>query len=407
MRVPNTRYTARVKFDGPVLNDRWRLGPRMSAGAQAQTYVARDEADPLGQRIAVLKQFRLQKGSWKDFDLFEREVRVLKNLRHPGIPQFIESFESEPGVYNLVMERMKGASVRAIATKARFTDDELRDLMSRVLEILDYLHRRRPPVIHRDIKPANLIRNAEGKISLVDFGGVRDALRGNGGSTVVGTFGYMAPEQLHGEATPATDVYGLGATIVSLAGGVEPEDVPRKGLRMELDKHLRSHDPQLVQLLAAMTEPDPEKRPESARAVLRLLARQKKRPKAPRRLSPAKPRRDDDGALVATPERDDKPTPFSEMGEMIAAVPQPFAAVLRVVLGVFAIGGHVAVALLQSVLLPLVFAMVSSSVSKKSQRKVESTRKEVMGALEEGRRGFRDLQRLTLGRDGDRKRLPK
>src|SRR5690606_14302015 len=140
--------------------------------------------------------------------LFERETRVLKNLRHPCIPRYIASFESEPGVFNLVMERKPGASLRAIATRVHFTDRELRDVLGRVLDILEHLHGRTPPVIHRDIKPANMVRDAKGNIALVDFGGVRDALRENGGSTVIGTFGYMAPEQLHGQATPATDIYG-------------------------------------------------------------------------------------------------------------------------------------------------------------------------------------------------------
>src|SRR5438067_4783794 len=72
---------------------------------------------------------------------------------------------------------------------------------------------------------------------------------------------------------PATDIYALGATIVALAGGIEPEDVPRKGLRMDLDKHLPSLDPAFRAALTAMTEPDPDKRPQRARDVVALLAK--------------------------------------------------------------------------------------------------------------------------------------
>src|SRR4029079_19524897 len=90
---------------------------------------------------------------------------------------------------------------------------------------------------------------------------------------VVGTFGYMAPEQLHGQVTAATDIYALGATIVALAGGIEPEDVPRKGLRMDLDRHLPSLDHGLRAALTAMTDPDPDKRPQRARDVVALLAK--------------------------------------------------------------------------------------------------------------------------------------
>src|SRR6185503_9477601 len=102
-----------------------------------------------------------------------------------------------------------------------------------------------------------------------------------GGSTIVGTYGYMAPEQLHGQVTPATDLYALGATIVALAGGIEPEDVPRKGLRMDLERHLPTLDPGFRAALLAMTDPDPDKRPQRARDVVELLA--KSRPPRPDR----------------------------------------------------------------------------------------------------------------------------
>ena len=383
-----------MKFEGPLIGGRWRLGPRMGAGAQAKTYLARDERDQA--HVVVVKQFHLGKSDWKHFDLFEREVRVLKSLRHPGVPRFLGSFESEPGVFDLVMERIPGPTLRALATKVRFTDEELRDVLARVLEILDYLHRRNPPVVHRDIKPANLVRDAKGNVGLVDFGGVRAALRDDGGSTVIGTFGYMAPEQLHGQATPATDIYGLGATIVALAGGLEPEKVPRRGLRMDLRAHLKARDPALVDILEAMTEPDPDQRPRSARAVAGMLRR---------RPSPARdqPRREiAPDALLRRGEQ--KPTPFDDIGEMLASVPRPLDVVLRLLLLTFAIGGYVAFTLLQSVLLPLVFALVGAVGGAGAKVRIEATRGDIQGALDEGRQGFRSLQRRSMHKP---RQLPK
>lgn len=385
-----------MKFNGPLVNQRWRIGPRLGSGSQARTYLAVDEKAK-DERIVVLKQLELERrgGSWKGFELFEREVSVLKSLRHPGIPRYLDSFESEPGVFNLVMEKMPGATLRAIATKVRFTDEELRDILARLLEILDYIHRHQPPVIHRDIKPANLVRDSKGTISLVDFGGVRNALRDSGGSTIVGTFGYMAPEQLHGQATPATDLYALGATIVALAGGVEPEDVPRKGLRMDIEKHLAGHDPALVAVLAAMTAPDPDERPQSAREVTTLLRTRARR--AALAISPAPD--------VAVPPGSGPPRPFDEVGDMLDHMPPPFGWLLRVFLLALAVSGYVAVALLQSLFLPLVFALVGAIAGDRSRPTIASTRTEIMDALQQGKEGFRNLQQRSLPGRGRRKQL--
>jgi serine/threonine protein kinase len=368
----------------------------MGAGAQAHTYLARDERAK-DERVVVVKQFRLEKNTWKKFDLFEREAKVLGALRHPGIPRLLGSFESEPGVFNLVMERMPGASLRAIATKVRFTDAELREMLVRVLDILDYLHTRNPPVIHRDIKPANLIRDAGGRVALVDFGGVRNVLREDGGSTVIGTFGYMAPEQLHGQATPATDIYGLGATIVALAGGVEPESVPRRGLRMDLRKHLAGRDPGLLEVLEAMTEPEPDARPQRARQVVRMLGE---------RMDAPRPRATRDLPVLATRPDDREPKPFEELGDLLTAVPQPIDAVLRVLLLVFAVGGYAAVTVVQAVLLPVLFGLIHLIADKDARPGLAATRVEVRRALDQGRQGFRNLQARCLRGDNEPRKLP-
>src|SRR5690349_9645272 len=200
-------------FDGPLIAGRWRLGPRLGQGAQAETYIARDEkpADPttgakarsalgiVAARTAdlptVVVKRLIPRGTWKSFDLFEREAKVLSQLRHPGVPQYIATVEEPPGTFNLVMQRMPGENLREVVKRRRLSETELTDVMLRTLEILDYLHTRTPPVIHRDIKPTNLVLSPDGKVALVDFGGVLDAARERGGSTMVGTFGYMAPEQ--------------------------------------------------------------------------------------------------------------------------------------------------------------------------------------------------------------------
>src|SRR6185436_19959572 len=98
--------------------------------------------------------------------------------------------------------------------------------------------------------------------AFVDFGAVRERMRPEGGSTVVGTFGYMAPEQFQGRAGPGSDVYAVGATALTLLTGREPEDLPHRGLAIDVPQALSGlADPKIVRILSAMLEPDPDRRP--------------------------------------------------------------------------------------------------------------------------------------------------
>jgi len=380
-----------VKFDGPLLAERWRLGPRLGSGAQARTHLARDEQAE-GERVVVIKRLHISDGkTWKNFDLFEREIRTLKALEHEGIPRYLESFESDGGVFNLVMEKAPGASLRSWSKKHKLDEDDLRDITRRTLEILTYLHGLRPPIIHRDIKPANLVRDRDGSISLVDFGAVRDSVRTEGGSTVIGTFGYMAPEQLHGEASAATDIYGLGATMVSLAGGVEPEKVPRKGLRMDLDAHLSSLDPSLRAVFSAMTEPDPSDRPKSAERVLEML--EKPRKKAPRKKTPQKTR-----ALARR-----ESSAVDEIDDFVDTLPAPVRVALRALLFIVGASGWLGLTIARYAALPIIFALIGVVFGERSNK----TKRAIESGFDEGRAGFASLasrrarQRLLPPSDGE------
>jgi serine/threonine protein kinase len=366
----------------------------MGHGAQADTFLARDDKASGGERVVVVKQLRLSRvtsSGWKPFELFEREVRTLKALRHQGIPRFLDSFESEPGVFNLVMERAPGATLWAYRKKVRFDDGELRGILIKTLDILRYMHGLNPPVVHRDIKPTNLVRSAEGQISLIDFGGVRDALRGDGGSTMIGTFGYIAPEQLHGEASPATDLYGLGATMIALAGDVEPEKVPRVGLRMDLVAHLPHMEPRLRGALAAMTAPDPADRPRGAAEVVAML-------QVPAAATLAPPRRETPARLPAVvsapaPGHDLMVRMVDEVAEFTGELPPPLRTLMRILVFVVGMTGYVGITAVRLALLPLAFALASSIAGDSRKARVAEVRRDVEGATDEARAGMRALVR--------------
>ncbi|HTL38647.1 MAG TPA: serine/threonine-protein kinase [Kofleriaceae bacterium] len=379
-------------FDGPLLGGRYRLGPRLGHGSQGEIFLARDDKATGAEAKEVIVKRLQPRGTWKSFELFEREAKVLSQLRHPGVPRHLATLEEPPGTFNLVMQRAPGENLRDFVKRRRLSETELRDILVRCLEILDYLHTRTPPIVHRDIKPSNIVRApTTGHCSLVDFGGVLDSIREKGGSTMVGTFGYMAPEQLHGKAVPATDLYALGATIVSLAGGIEPEDVPRKGLKMDLKAHLPGMDPVLREVLVEMTDPDPDKRPQRARDVVALLAKSKPRKRRDDDDAGSSWRRRKSKALVRQESRDLAPR------KMFSDIQEPLGTLLRLgVLG-FGLGGWAGMAVIRVSLTLVVWTAAILVLPKR--KKIVGVGRELDDMLAEGQGGFTDMMKGAMARE--------
>jgi hypothetical protein len=253
-----------------------RLAP-LGEGSQGATFDGMDKRE--GRAVAI-KRFDVRGArAWKDVELAEREARVLEALHHPKIPAYVDHFESEGALY-LVMEKIEGESLAALRKRgAVLSEGDVVRLLRDASEVLDYLHGRAPAVIHRDLKPGNVIRRPDGSFAFVDFGAVRDKLRPQGGSTVVGTFGYMAPEQFQGRASPASDVYAIGATALAMLTGEEPENLPHKGLAIDVRAALRGRtSDRLLEALEKMLEPDPERRAQRIAPLLDRLQESRPRP---------------------------------------------------------------------------------------------------------------------------------
>jgi serine/threonine protein kinase len=281
-------------------NGRYTLLCPLGEGSQAETWEARDNGasgskpdpanlardfdtfvrrakgeskhHPSARGLVAIKCFRVGRAkAWKDVELAEREATTLATLDHPNLPKYVEHFEEDGALY-LVMEKIEGDAL--VPAKTRSVD------VVRMLEdigaALHYLHGLSPSLVHRDVKPGNILRRPDGSYALVDLGAVRDRLKPAGGSTVVGTFGYMAPEQFQGRASPQSDLYGLGATALAMITGRQPEDLPHQGLGIDVKASLpRGTRRALAKALTAMLEPDPNDRAESIDEVLALLRSQK------------------------------------------------------------------------------------------------------------------------------------
>ncbi|MBP0020995.1 MAG: serine/threonine protein kinase [Cyanobacteria bacterium SBLK] len=191
----------------------------------------------------VVKQFQFARSAtqWSEYQAHEQEIKVLKNLNHPCIPRYLDSFPTASGFCTI--QEYKNASSLVISPQPtqqeiqhvirsenakvyikqprQWTPQEVKSIAISVLEILKYLHTRIPPVIHRDLKPENILVDDRMNVYLVDFGFARIGGGEVAASSVVkGTLGFMPPEQMFNrQLLPASDLYSLGATLICLLTG--------------------------------------------------------------------------------------------------------------------------------------------------------------------------------------------
>jgi len=383
-------------FATNVWGGRYEIEGVLGKGGQGTTFTGVDRKT--GARVAV-KVFDLKHAAdWKRVDLFEREVATLKRIEHPGIPRFLDLLEDpDTGARALVMTQVPGEPLSDVLERdGVLAEKALWHVLLDVTDVLAALHDEDTPIVHRDIKPRNLIRRPDGKISVVDFGGVGHA-RGQTSSTVVGTFGYMAPEQLYGHASPATDMYALGATILTLATGIEPEDQPRDGLGIDVDQAAPALSPDLRRVLKRLLAPEPKNRPLDARALVGELTR----------LREPQP--------VEDP-FDPKTEAKFRTHEDIDEAANVLAGMVALVVGVL---GTVAAVALGEIVVPLVLAILHAFAQGPAKPKIERARVEVDKVTKIARKTFsesiekgvrtlqevehRDKRRKATERDARRK----
>jgi serine/threonine protein kinase len=253
-----------------LLAGRYAIVRPLGRGAFGHTLLAHDrQAD----RQVALKVLSLDaNANWKAFELFEREATVLRHLRHSGVPAIYDTFRAPWNGSDsawLAMEYIEGETLAECIEGARTMDlTGLRRLFMDILGILDYLHSRVPPILHRDIKPSNVILRPDGSVALVDFGSVRNVVRGDeGGSTIAGTYGYMPYEQYMGQATPASDLYSAAATMLHVITGRPPSEWMTEEGRVQVPEHASCGEP-LRSILVRLLSPLPTERFQSAREVM-------------------------------------------------------------------------------------------------------------------------------------------
>ncbi len=237
------------------------------------TYLATDTSLNPPQPV-VIKEFRFAAtgANWSGFKAYEREIELLRQLKHPRIPYYLNSFETKSG-FCLVQEYKNAPS---LTQRRSFTPEEIRQIALSVLEILVYLQRRVPPIIHRDIKPENILVDKQLNAYLVDFGFAR--IRGGQvalSSIAAGTPGFMPPEEQFGRPlTEASDLYSLGATLIGLLTGTRSVDIGQlidDNYRFAFKEKVPQLSPRFVQWLTKLVEPNLKNRYANAAVALEAL----------------------------------------------------------------------------------------------------------------------------------------
>ncbi len=224
-----------------IIGDPYQIVELLGQGGIAKTYRALDLDSNSEVAIKTISLQGIQ--DWKNIELFKREAKTLQQLDCPGIPKYIDYFEidtEQNRCFYLVQQLAPGKSLdELIADGWCPNEQEVKHIAYSILNILIYLQQLSPPVIHRDIKPQNIILDKNKQVYLVDFGAVADVYQNTFNSTVVGTFGYMAPEQYRGQATLATDIYGLGATLLFILTKKRPSELPQHYLKIDFRPYIR------------------------------------------------------------------------------------------------------------------------------------------------------------------------
>ena len=204
-------------FRGQILG-KYKILSTIGSGGFGTVYLAEDTW--IDKKVAL----KVPHKQSVDFGELLREPRLLASLNHPNIVTILTA-EKQEHVFFIVMEFVPGETLETvIAREGALEVTRALDYACQISNAVDHAHRQ--GVLHRDLRPSNMIVAGSGMLKVADFGTSRFLEIAAHGTTVIGSPPYMAPEQFHGKAVFASDLYSLGVTMYQMLTGVLPYDAP-------------------------------------------------------------------------------------------------------------------------------------------------------------------------------------
>jgi serine/threonine-protein kinase len=235
-----------VFFRGQIVG-KYKILSTIGSGGFGSVYLAQDTW--IDKKVAL----KVPHKQTVDFGELLREPRLLATLNHPNIVTILTA-EKQENIFFIVMEFVAGETIETIIARQGAIDlGRALDYTCQICNAVEHAHRH--GVIHRDLRPSNVLVAENGMVKVADFGTSRFLEIAAHGNTIIGSPPYMAPEQFHGKAVFASDIYSLGVTMYQMLTGVLPYATPSPAdidrlMRGELQSAPRLKNPKIPKAIS-------------------------------------------------------------------------------------------------------------------------------------------------------------
>jgi serine/threonine-protein kinase len=204
-------------FRGQTIG-KYRILSHLGSGGFGSVYLAEDTW--IDKKVAVKVPHRQN----LDFGDLLKEPRLLASMSHPNIVTMLTA-EKLDDLFFIVLEYVPGETLEHVIMRQGALDiTRALDYTCQMCNAVDHAHR--AGILHRDLRPGNMLLSDTGMLKVTDFGTSRFLEIAAHGTTVIGSPPYMAPEQFHGKAVFASDVYSVGVTMYQMLTGALPYNTP-------------------------------------------------------------------------------------------------------------------------------------------------------------------------------------